>query len=194
MPAQWRLLRRGRSWAGFRSMEFGARALGNRSILADPRRKDMRRFSTAASSIANRSGRSVRQILSERVGEYFETDYPRHRWWRHTKISLKARASGSRGGYACVMGPGGSPLVERVVTPRYRELIHKFEEVTGVPVLPDTSSRECDNRPNAGRSDRHRPRNADGRCRRSAGSICIGRNGAFHRKPDGVCRVTDRGE
>ena len=56
-------------------MEWGPRALGNRSILCDPRRADMKASSTTRSSAASRSARSRPSILRERVAEWFETDY-----------------------------------------------------------------------------------------------------------------------
>ena len=57
-------------------MEFGPRALGNRSILADPRRKDMKEILNSRIKYREPFRPFCPSILAERVGEYFETDYP----------------------------------------------------------------------------------------------------------------------
>jgi len=121
-------------------MEFGPRALGNRSILADPRRKDMKE--TLNSRIKHREPFRpfCPSILSERVGEYFETDYPSPFMVMAYKIKPKQRDQIP----AVTHGDGTGRLqtVERDVNPLYWKLIHKFEEVTGVPVLLNTSFNE----------------------------------------------------
>ena len=57
-------------------MEFGPRALGNRSILADPRRKDMKEILNSRIKYREPFRPFCPSILAERVGDYFETDYP----------------------------------------------------------------------------------------------------------------------
>jgi carbamoyltransferase len=58
---------------------------------------------------------------------------------------------------------GRLQIVEREVNPRYWELIRKFDEVTGVPVVLNTSFNENEPIvPNAGPSDRLFPANAHG--------------------------------
>src|ERR1700683_1897126 len=121
-------------------MEFGPRALGNRSILADPRRKDMKE--TLNSRIKHREPFRpfCPSILSQRVGEYFETDYPSPFMVMAYKIKPKQRDQIP----AVTHGDGTGRLqtVERDVNPLYWKLIHKFEEVTGVPELLNTSFNE----------------------------------------------------
>jgi len=57
-------------------MEFGPRALGNRSILADPRRHDMKSILNSRIKYREPFRPFCPSILAEKVGEYFETDYP----------------------------------------------------------------------------------------------------------------------
>jgi carbamoyltransferase len=121
-------------------MEFGPRALGNRSILADPRRKDMKEILNSRVKYREPFRPFCPSILAERVGEYFETDYPSPFMVMAYKIKPKHRERIP----AVTHGDGTGRLqsVEREVNPRYWKLIHKFEEVTGVPVLLNTSFNE----------------------------------------------------
>src|SRR6266853_7058067 len=57
-------------------MEFGPRALGNRSILADPRRKDMKDILNKRIKFREPFRPFCPSILAERTSEYFEVDYP----------------------------------------------------------------------------------------------------------------------
>jgi carbamoyltransferase len=121
-------------------MEFGPRALGNRSILADPRRKDMKEILNSRIKYREPFRPFCPSILSERVGEYFETDYPSPFMVMAYKMKPKQRERIP----AVTHGDGTGRLqtVEREVNPLYWKLIHKFEEVTGVPVLLNTSFNE----------------------------------------------------
>jgi len=121
-------------------MEFGPRALGNRSILADPRRKDMKEILNSRIKYREPFRPFCPSILAERVGEYFETDYPSPFMVMAYKIKPKQRDRIP----AVTHGDGTGRLqtVEREVNPLYWRLLHKFEDVTGVPVLLNTSFNE----------------------------------------------------
>lgn len=121
-------------------MEFGPRALGNRSILADPRRADMKEILNSRIKYREPFRPFCPSILAERVGDYFETDYPSPFMVMAYKIKPKQRDRIP----AVTHGDGTGRLqtVERQVNPLYWKLIHKFEEVTGVPVLLNTSFNE----------------------------------------------------
>jgi carbamoyltransferase len=121
-------------------MEFGPRALGNRSILADPRRKDMKEILNSRIKYREPFRPFCPSILAERVSEYFETDYPSPFMVMAYKIKPERRERIP----AVTHGDGTGRLqtVEREVNPRYWNLIHKFEEMTGVPVLLNTSFNE----------------------------------------------------
>ncbi|MGH9547250.1 MAG: carbamoyltransferase family protein [Terriglobales bacterium] len=121
-------------------MEFGPRALGNRSILADPRRKDMKEILNSRIKYREPFRPFCPSILAERVGEYFETAYPSpfmvtaHKIKPEQRERIPAVTHGD--------GTGRLQTVECEVNPLYWKLIHKFEEVTGVPVLLNTSFNE----------------------------------------------------
>ena len=121
-------------------MEFGPRALGNRSILADPRRKDMKDILNSRIKYREPFRPFCPSILAERVGDYFETDYPSPFMVMAYKIKPEQREKIP----AVTHGDGTGRLqtVERDVNERYWNLIHKFEEATGVPVLLNTSFNE----------------------------------------------------
>jgi carbamoyltransferase len=121
-------------------MEFGPRALGNRSILADPRRKDMKEILNSRIKYREPFRPFCPSILAERVGEYFETDYPSPFMVMAYKIKPKQREMIP----AVTHGDGTGRLqtVEREVNPLYWNLIRRFEELTGVPVLLNTSFNE----------------------------------------------------
>jgi carbamoyltransferase len=121
-------------------MEFGPRALGNRSILADPRREDMKEILNSRIKYREPFRPFCPSILAERVGEYFETEYPSPFMVMAYKIKPKQRDRIP----AVTHGDGTGRLqtVERAVNPLYWRLLHKFEEVTGVPVLLNTSFNE----------------------------------------------------
>jgi carbamoyltransferase len=121
-------------------MEFGPRALGNRSILADPRRKDMKEILNSRIKYREPFRPFCPSILAERVGEYFETDSPSPFMVMAYKIKPEKRERIP----AVTHGDGTGRLqtVDRDVSPRYWKLIRTFEKVTGVPVLLNTSFNE----------------------------------------------------
>src|ERR1700726_4222334 len=121
-------------------LEFGPRALGKKSIFADPRRKDMKEILNSRIKYREPFRPFCPSILSERVGEYFETDYPSPFMVMAYKIKPKQRETIP----AVTHGDGTGRLqtVEREVNPRYWKLIHRFGEVTGVPVVLNTSFNE----------------------------------------------------
>jgi carbamoyltransferase len=121
-------------------MEFGPRALGNRSILADPRRKNMKEILNSRIKYREPFRPFCPSILAERVGEYFEIDYPSPFMVMAYKIKPKQRETIP----AVTHGDGTGRLqtVEREVNPLYWKLIHRFGEATGVPVLLNTSFNE----------------------------------------------------
>jgi carbamoyltransferase len=121
-------------------MEFGPRALGNRSILADPRRKDMKDILNRRIKYREPFRPFCPSILAERTGEYFEIDYPSP----FMVMAYKIRPEQRERIPAVTHGDGTGRLqtVERDVNPLYWSLIKRFEEMTGVPVLLNTSFNE----------------------------------------------------
>lgn len=121
-------------------MEFGPRALGNRSILADPRRKEMKDVLNKRIKYREPFRPFCPSILAEACGEYFETDYPspfmvqayRIKPTRRDRIPAVTHEDGT----------GRLQTVERDVNPLYWSLIERFGAMTGVPVLLNTSFNE----------------------------------------------------
>ena len=73
-------------------MEFGARALGDRSLIADPRRVDMRDIINLKIKFREKFRPFAPSILEEQVGEYFEIDARRHSWKKSLKFALKNKS------------------------------------------------------------------------------------------------------
>ena len=121
-------------------MEFGPRALGGRSILADPRRVDMKDTLNRRIKFREPFRPFCPSILAERTGEYFETDYPSPFMVMAYKIRPEKRPQIP----AVTHGDGTGRLqtVEKDVNPLYWELIRRFGEISGVPVLLNTSFNE----------------------------------------------------
>jgi carbamoyltransferase len=121
-------------------MEFGPRALGNRSILADPRRADMKDVLNSRIKYREPFRPFCPSILNEERGEYFETDYASPFMVVAYKIKPKQRERIP----AVTHGDGTGRLqtVEREVNPLYWDLLWEFKRRTGVPVLINTSFNE----------------------------------------------------
>jgi len=121
-------------------MEFGPRALGNRSLLADPRyattrellnqnvkhREDFRPFGPS--------------VLAERASEWFEIGRPSESL-KYMLFTCPVRSE-KREKIPAVVHVDGTArvqLVERELNPSYHRLISRFEQRTGVPVILNTS-------------------------------------------------------
>jgi carbamoyltransferase len=121
-------------------MEWGARALGNRSILADPRRSDMRDTINTKIKFREKFRPFAPSILEEALDEYFIGAvrdpfmiqvYP----VRPNKQSVISAVTH-------VDGTGRLQTVSRTTNPLYWSLINAFRARTGVPVLLNTSFNE----------------------------------------------------
>jgi carbamoyltransferase len=121
-------------------MEFGPRALGNRSIVADPRRADMKEVLNARIKQREAFRPFAPSVLAERVGDWFEQDYPSPFMVLVYKTRLEKRDLIPA--VTHVDGTGRVESVERHVNPRYYRLIEEFERRTGVPMLLNTSFNE----------------------------------------------------
>ena len=121
-------------------MEFGPRALGARSILADPRRKDMKDILNARVKFREHFRPFCPSVLAEAAGEYFETDYPSPFMVQAYKIRPEQR--GRIPAVTHQDGTGRLQTVERDVNPRYWKLLNRFAELSGVPILVNTSFNE----------------------------------------------------
>jgi carbamoyltransferase len=121
-------------------MEFGPRALGNRSIVVDPRRSDMKDVLNARIKHREPFRPFAPSILAEATGDWFEQDYPSPFMVLVYKTRAEKRAEIPAVNH--VDDTGRLQTVERNVNPRYYRLIEAFGERTGVPVVLNTSFNE----------------------------------------------------
>jgi carbamoyltransferase len=121
-------------------MEWGARALGNRSILADPRRADMREIINTKIKFREKFRPFAPSVLEEAVDEYFVGAVPDPFMIQVYPVQPKKRATIPA--VTHVDGSGRLQTVNRRANPLYWQLLKAFETLTGVPVLLNTSFNE----------------------------------------------------
>jgi carbamoyltransferase len=121
-------------------MEFGPRALGNRSIVVDPRHAGMKEILNQRIKKREAFRPFAPSILAEHVGEYFEQTHPAPTMLMVYQIKPERRAEIPA--VAHVDGSARLQTVTRELNPRYYQLIEDFYKRTGVPVLLNTSFNE----------------------------------------------------
>jgi carbamoyltransferase len=121
-------------------MEWGARALGNRSILADSRRADMREIINSKIKFREKFRPFAPSILEESLHEYFVGAVADPFMIQVYPIRPDKRAVIPA--VTHVDGSGRLHTVSRHTNPLYWRLIKAFEKQTGVPVLLNTSFNE----------------------------------------------------
>jgi carbamoyltransferase len=117
--------------------EWGPRALGNRSIVADPRRAEMKE--TLNQRIKHREifRPFAPSILAEKTGEWFEKSHPSP--FMTLAYSVRPEKRSKIPAPTHVDGTGRLQTVTREANSRYWSLIKAFERLTGVPVVLNTS-------------------------------------------------------
>jgi carbamoyltransferase len=120
--------------------EFGPRALGARSILADPRRLDAKDLLNSKIKRRESFRPFAPSILKEYVAEYFEVTDIVPFMEKVFPIRQEKRALIPAVTHAD--GTGRLQSVDREVSPRYYQLIETFRKKTGVPILLNTSFNE----------------------------------------------------
>ena len=121
-------------------MEFGPRALGNRSIVADPRRAEMKDILNDRIKKREPFRPFAPSILEERVGDYFEQTHPAPTMLMVYQIREERRSQIPA--VTHIDGSGRLQTVSRALNERYYQLISDFAELTGVPVILNTSFNE----------------------------------------------------
>ncbi len=121
-------------------MEYGPRALGNRSIVVDPRRAEMKDILNDRIKKREPFRPFAPSILEERVGEYFEQTHPAPTMLMVYQIREEKRSQIPA--VTHVDGSGRLQTVSRSVNDRYYQLISDFDELTGIPVILNTSFNE----------------------------------------------------
>ena len=121
-------------------MEWGPRALGNRSILCDPRRPDMKDILNLKIKRRESFRPFAPSILREHVSEWFEEDgdVP----FMMQVLSVREDKRPLIPAVTHVDGSGRLQTVHQSTNPRYWRLIDAFRALTGVPMLLNTSFNE----------------------------------------------------
>ena len=121
-------------------MEWGPRALGNRSILAHPGFPNMKDILNARIKHREAFRPFAPSVLQERQAELFEQDHPSPFMLHVYKIRPEWRERLSAVNH--VDDTGRLQTVAREENPLYYDLIRKFESKTGIPVILNTSFNE----------------------------------------------------
>lgn len=121
-------------------MEWGPRALGNRSILGDPRRADMKDILNLKIKRRESFRPFAPSILREHVAEWFEQedDVP----FMMEVFQVRAEKRALVPATTHVDGSGRLQTVHRETNPRYHRLICSYRDLTGVPMVLNTSFNE----------------------------------------------------
>ncbi len=121
--------------------EWGPRALGNRSILADPRTEKMKEVVNTKIKFREPFRPFAPVILRDRAAEYF--DYPGveiHEAPRYMLMVAPIKADQQESIQAVShQGTGRLQTIERETNPRYYGVIERFDQITGVPIILNTS-------------------------------------------------------
>ena len=123
-------------------MEWGPRALGNRSILADPRNAAIKDVLNAKIKRRESFRPFAPSILREEVAEWFETDDDVPFMTKVFQIRTKYRDMIPA--VIHVDGTGRLQTVHKETNPRYYRLIEHFRDLTGVPLVLNTSFNESE--------------------------------------------------
>jgi carbamoyltransferase len=120
--------------------EFGPRALGGRSIIADPRNEKAKELLNLKIKRRESFRPFAPSILKEYVSEYFtkDEDVP----FMEKVFPIKPEKYAVIPAVTHVDGTGRLQTVDKKVSPRYYALIDRFREKTGVPILLNTSFNE----------------------------------------------------
>src|SRR5215467_6512782 len=117
--------------------EWGPRALGNRSIVADPRRPEMKEILNRRIKHREIFRPFAPSILAEKTGEWFEKSYPSP--FMNLAYSVHPGKRDQIPAPTHVDGTGRLQTVMREANPRYHALISAFGDLSGVPVVLNTS-------------------------------------------------------
>jgi carbamoyltransferase len=123
------------------AMEFGPRALGNRSIIADPRPGDMR--NRVNMLIKKREGFRpfAPAVVADAAHEYFEISADDHETYAHMLFVMQVRAAyrDVLNAITHVDGSGRVQTVTAEANPRFHQLLTDFGEISGIPMVLNTS-------------------------------------------------------
>ena len=116
-------------------MEWGPRALGNRSILADPRNASMKDILNEKIKHRESFRPFAPSVLEEYASDFFDIDVPSPYMLMVTKVKKPEIIPA----VTHVDGTGRLQTVSNDANPLYYDLINEFYKITGVPVIINTS-------------------------------------------------------
>jgi carbamoyltransferase len=122
--------------------EWGPRALGNRSILADPRNPDMKDIVNTKIKFREPFRPFAPSVLADRAQDFFDLPDPeRHYPARYMLyvVDVHEHMQDCLPAITHVDGTARLQTVSKDVAPRYYRLIEQFGDASGVPVLLNTS-------------------------------------------------------
>jgi carbamoyltransferase len=124
--------------------EWGPRALGNRSIIADPRREEMKDVVNVKIKFREPFRPFAPSILGDHVGDYFDGVHDKGAWPKELTKFMLAVMPVSEDKQTTIpavshLGTGRLQTVHADSKRRYHKLISNFNEITGVPVIMNTS-------------------------------------------------------
>jgi Carbamoyltransferase C-terminus len=126
-------------WAQGRS-EYGPRALGNRSILADPRPGDNKQRINAMIKKREAYRPFAPVVTPEAAGSYFDLPQTRANFdFMSFVVSVREDRRAELGAVTHVDGSARVQIVDPVSNKRFYDLVCRFGEMTGTPVLLNTS-------------------------------------------------------
>jgi len=121
------------------AMEFGHRALGNRSILADPRKESTKDVVNAAVKYRESFRPFAPATLAEKAEQIFDLRPGRKVRFMERVVPILSEWKDKLGAVNHVDGTGRVQTVERELNPLFYDLIKEFEKITGTPVILNTS-------------------------------------------------------
>jgi carbamoyltransferase len=122
-------------------MEWGPRALGNRSILASARDEKMKDLINAKIKHRELFRPFAPVVLSPYIKQYFKTDEYLSPSLRYMLMVYPFKPKGKRDvpATAHVDGSGRLQVIERADNPLYYDLIEEYRKLTGIPIILNTS-------------------------------------------------------
>jgi carbamoyltransferase len=121
--------------------EWGPRALGNRSILADPRRSEMKDLVNAKIKFREPFRPFAPAIIEEATADYFKMDDPARQYPARFMLLVLPIHPDKQEAIGAVnhLGTGRLQTVKEETNPNYYHIARKFGQATGTPVILNTS-------------------------------------------------------
>lgn len=122
--------------------EWGPRSLGSRSIIADPRRNEMKEKLNEKIKFREAFRPFAPSVTEERADEFFDIPEPQRHWPARFMLYVAPVREEKRSVLPAITHEDGSGRLQTVykqTNPAYHRIIERFGELTGVPVIMNTS-------------------------------------------------------